>query len=185
MVKVKTVVTLAAEMLGAKERVERYVNGTGDSEDQRIADALVSCYNLVETEIATDRVPIVVEEKLEAYENFIYYTDFSETPAFILSVCDRFGCEAEAKIGAKAIEVPKGLYTVRYAKIPSEKSMDDNSELLMNVSARTLAYGVAAEYCLHTGAYAEHAVWEKKYRESLAVDTRSRRAKFVKGRKWV
>ena len=185
MIKIKTVVALAAEMLGAKERFDRYLENSANEDDQRLVDALLRCFHLVETEIATDRVPIVMEDLLEMEDGTIPYTELSTTPAFIISVCDTYGNSADVKIGATAIEGKDGRYVVRYAKLPSEKSIEKMCELPPNVSCRTLAYGVAAEYCLHTGAYAEHAVWEKKYKEGLTVDSRSRRGKVIKGRAWV
>jgi hypothetical protein len=185
MVKIKTVVALAAEMLGAKERIDRYLGNSANDDDRRLGDALLRCYHLVETEIATDRVPIIMEDVLEMEDGSIPYTELSATPAFILSVCDAFGNPADVKIGVEAIEGENGRYVVRYAKLPSEKSIEGYCELPPNVSSRTLAYGVAAEYCLHTGAYAEYAVWEKRYKEGLTVDSRSRRGKVIKGRAWV
>ncbi len=183
---VENVVRLAARMTGLEEMADEYFDGNHSEEATRIVQGLVNCFNLVENELAVDYLPLVCEETLSTDEKGnIEYARLSKKVAYIISVRDRFGRNVVAKRMPAHLSLDVGEYAVRYAALPVEKTAEDRCEYEAGVSARLMAYGVAAEYCLHKGLYAEHAAWEKKYKEALAAATKSRKGGQLKERSWI
>ena len=183
---VENVVRLAAQMLGLGETAEEYFDGNPSDEAKRIVQGLVSCFNLVENELAVDYVPLVCEETLSTDEQGnIEYARLSKKVAYIITVRNQYGAIVKAKRMPTHLALEVGEYTVRYAAFPAEKTAKDGCEYETGVSARLLAYGVAAEYCLHKGLYAEHAAWDKKYKEALLIACKSRGVGRLKERAWI
>lgn len=185
MISVKDVVLLAAEFVGVKEKVDDYLSGVMDEEHQRLVDGFVCCYNVVENELAVDYLPLVKEEQMTAKDGKIAYADLSQKAAYIIGVFDEYGNSAPHKRMASYLAVGTGKYLVRYAALPVKKAFDDDSEYAVGVSERLLAYGVAAEYCLHKGLSAESAAWEKKYKKAVAETFRAKELKTIKAGYWV
>ena len=183
---VENVVRLAAQMLGLGETAEEYFDGNPTDETKRIVQGLVGCFNLVENELAADYLPLVCEETLSTdEEGCIEYRRLSKKVAYIISVRDKFGATVNAKRMPMHLALDVGEYVVRYAALPAEKTANDRCEYEAGASARLLAYGVAAEYCLHKGLYAEHAAWDKKYKEALLIACKSRSGGWLKERAWI
>ncbi len=183
---VKNVVRLAARMIGVEEVADGYFNGSGLEEGARIVQGLVNCFNLVENELAVDYLPLVCEETLSTNEQgIIEYAQLSKKIARVISVRDEWGNLANEKRMPTHLKLLPGKYVVRYAALPTEKTAEEFCEYEAGVSERLLAYGVAAEYCLHKGLYAEHAAWDKKYREALAAACKSRKGVQLKERAWI
>ena len=183
---VENVVRLAAQIVGLGETAEEYFGGNPSEETKRIVQGLVGCFNLVENELAVDYLPLVCEETLSTdEEGNIEYARLSKKVAYIISVRDERGGIVKAKRMPTHLALEVGKYTVRYAALPVEKTAKDCCEYETGVSARLLAYGVAAEYCLHKGLYAEHAAWDKKYKEALLIACKSRGAWHLKERAWI
>lgn len=185
MIFVKEVLKLAAALLGVEDRVNAYLAGNADEENTRVTEGLLACFQLVESEVAIDYLPLVVEEQVTAKNGKIEYTALAHTVARVMGVFDGHGNGVSMKITGKHIEVPAGTYVVRYAMIPKEKAVEDCIDHQTGVSERLLAYGVASEYCLHKGMYAEHAAWDKKYRNALCETYRSKGMQTMKARNWV
>ena len=186
MLTVENVVRLAAQMLGLEEKADEYFGGNSSEETTRIIQGLVNCFNLVENELAVDYLPLVCEETLSTDEQGnIEYARLAKKVAYIISVRDEFGAIVKAKRMPTQLALGVGEYVVRYAALPVEKTAKDRCEYETGVSARLLAYGVAAEYCLHKGLYAEHAAWNKKYKEALLIACKCRGVGRLKERAWI
>ena len=78
-----------------------------------------------------------------------------------------------------------GTYTVVYTYAPAAPQIGGETAFSDKVSARLLAFGVAKEYLLSAGRYAEATVWESKFREALQKAGLSRRKLCVRARRWV
>ncbi len=185
MISVKDIVLLAAELVGVKDCVDDFAAGNVNDENQRVIDGLVQCFNLVENELALDYLPLVKEDALSTADGCVPYSVLHQKAAYIIGVYDRFENPVKVKRFATHLQVMPGEYVVRYAAIPIEKGIEDDSEYEIGVSERTFAYGIAAEYCLHKGLQAESAVWDKKYKKALAEIFRAKESKRVKARSWV
>lgn len=185
MILVKDVLKAAAALLGMENRIDAYLSGDADEENTRLVEGLLGCFHFVESEIALDYLPLITEEEIVAKDGRIEYASLSNSVAYIAGVFDGHGNRIGAKRTAKFLEVPSGKYLVRYAMIPKEKTLDDCCDYQTSVSERLLAYGVAAEYCLHKGMYAENAAWDKKYRSALCEIYRGKGGVIVKARSWI
>ena len=168
MATVKNVISLAAKLLGIYDRVEGYLSGKSNEENQKAVESLVACFNIVENELAVDYIPIVCEETLLAASGGINYKNFSKKVVYVISVYDHTGKEVDIRRETSRIVLQDGSYVVRYAVAPNEKAIEQSSDYEIGVFERILAYGVAAEYCLQKGLYEEHGVWNKKYK--LAIE---------------
>ncbi len=185
MMSVKNIVLLAAELVGVKEAAQAYLDGGDSAQGQRAVDGLLGCYQHVETELAMDYFPIVYEEKVAAVNGEIRYEALARRVARVLALLDKDGNKEAMKIFPACLCVKSGAYTLRYAALPSEKTIDDEAECGVGVSEQLMAYGIAAEYCLLKGLYEEHAAWEKKYKHAIASSYRLRGGKRIKEREWV
>jgi hypothetical protein len=161
------------------------MEGDTDYGDEAVYSGMMRSYNLVESEIATDYAPIVCEQKIACVNGKVAYDSFSRPPAYIIGAFDRFGQKVKIRLYSDYFTVAKGEYTVRYAALPRTKTMEDECELAASITERTVAYGVAAEYCVQNSLYAEHAVWDKKYKEAVAAAYRLRPTKRIRSRRWM
>lgn len=189
---VKDVVALAAGCLSRDDLISALdKEESALSEDEKLElDALLRAYNFVENEVALDYCPLKKEETVEVTENKIYYSELSGVPVNIRKVVcggylQRFGTyPAYIRISDGWI----GKASVVYDCIPSTKtSLDEESEFSTEtgVSARLLAYGVAAQFCLVNGENGRAATWDKRFRDALLAKNLLRRTMSVRSRRWV
>lgn len=185
--KVKSVLSLAAANLGREDLVAA-VNDCAGEPFGEVA-SLLRCYNLIENEVALDYFPLKREEKVCAGGSVVPYSRFDYAPVTILSVADENGCPILFETRPARILLPdscsKERVIVTYHYSPKEKEFNDRSEFGGKISSRLLSFGVACEFCLSNGQYAEAATWEKKYREALRAANVSRRRLTVRSRRWV
>lgn len=189
---VKEVVALAAGCLGREDLLSALDKGEDEiSEEEKLeCDALLRCYNFTENEVALDYCPIRREDRVEITENKIYYTELSQAPVNIRKVV----CGGYL---ARFVTYPayilmsddrQGSALVVYDCIPCTKNaFDEQSEFSeeSGISARLLAYGVAAQYCLVNGENGRAALWDKKFRDALRAKNIFRRTVRVRSRRWV
>lgn len=188
---VKEVITLAAGCLSRDDLIpalDKKDNELTEDEKSEL-DALLRAYNFVENEVALDYCPLKKEETVKVSDNRIYYTLFSSVPVNIRKVvCGgylaRFSAYPAYILLCDGFE---GSANVVYDYIPNTKaSFGEKSEFSESgVSARLLAYGVAAQYCLVNGETGRAAVWDKKFRDALRAKNLLRRTVSVRSRRWV
>lgn len=188
---VKEVITLAAGCLGREDLIPAFDKAAGAlTEDEKLElDALLRCYNFVENEVALDYCALKKEEEVEVTENRIYYTALSSVPVNIRKiVCGGYLARFSAYPAYVLVsDGCVGTATVVYDYIPATKvSLEDESEFTgQGVSARLLAYGIAAQYCLVNGETGRAATWDKKFRDALRAKNLLRRTVVVRSRRWV
>ena len=134
--------------------------------------------------------PIRREERVEITENKIYYTEFSQAPVNIRKVvCGGYLARFAAYPAYILMSDDRqGSALVVYDCIPCTKNaFDEQSEFSeeSGVSARLLAYGVAAQYCLVNGENGRAALWDKKFRDALRAKNIFRRTVRVRSRRGV
>ena len=83
---VREVVMLAAEELRIAQEVSDYFD-RGSIEGKEKAELLLTCFNLVEDELALDYLPLETEEKLTSNHGQIYFDQLGYAPVRILKVC--------------------------------------------------------------------------------------------------
>ena len=180
---VKEVVILAAEELGIGDVVKGYLNGDV-SQGETETLALLRCFNLVENEVALDYLPLFAEDTVLTETGIVEYSSLSKTAVRILSVKDKAENSVKYKIYPTYLIAQAGEITIRYTYTPTAKGLDDLSDFVLLVSARLLAFGVAAEYCFSSGLYDEGEAWNKKYKDALKAAYRAKPAKVLRSRRW-
>ena len=189
---IKDVLITAAESIGrtdltsAIESAYSAAVSSGTSPSGEAA-ALLRCYRLVENEVALDHLPLRAQDTLLPVDGYVQFSDFSHSPVDVIEVRDAQGSKTEFEVLASRLYVGtgSGSVTIEYTYVPEQPKISDETAFSDKVSARLLAFGVANEYLLTAGRYAEAAVWEKKYRDALAAAGLSRRKLCVRARRWV
>lgn len=184
--KVKSVLSQAAANLGREDLVAQIEDCA--SEPTGDLAALLRCFNLVENEIALDYFPLKREELLCAPHGTVPFRRFRFAPLSVVKVEDCAGRTLPFELKAACLFLPgycaRGRVRVVYTYSPVEKCFFGESSFGGRISARLLSFGVASEFCLARGQYAEAATWEKKYREALRAAGAVRKKLTVRGRRW-
>ncbi len=156
--RVKEVIELSAELLGIELTDEN-------------TETLLSCYNLVENELAMDYFPLRAVDKVLIKENKIKYADLQRQAWRIMGVHDCDHKELKYKLYPRHIGFAKkdnGKYCfVRYCYISQEKAVDGISDFDKGMFIDILKYGVCAEYCIINVDFEQGALWNKKYKKSI------------------
>lgn len=181
---VKEVLKTAATELGILEEVADTLEGTSTAENGAVENML-NCFNLVENELALDYLPLIVEEELETETGAVLYSELSRSAVQILKVTDVWGNETQFKLFPDHLKTQAGRIKIRYSYTPEKKNLEDSSDFLLHASVRMLAYGVAAEYSLACGRFEDAAVWDKKYKDSIAAAYRRKPTRKIQSRRWV
>ncbi len=182
--KVKDVVMTAASLLGLNQQTQPYLEGETENGKQ-IVDGLLEAFQLVESELALDYVPLITQERLETENGKAAYEQFSKPVSRVLAVTNGQGVELAFQIFPTYLQTDGKEITVKYAYLPQVKGIDEESDYQSRVSVGLMAYGVAAEYCAAQGLYAESAFWNKKYKESIAKACQNPRGGRMRSRIWV
>ncbi len=185
--KVKQVVRLSAETLGREDLVAAIDDLEGEPEGELAS--LLRCYNLIENEIALDYFPLRCRETLPSSAGKIAFSAFSYAPVSVASAQAegrelQFGCTQQALCLFSPVEEGQNV-TVEYCYSPAEKEWEDDTAFSERISARLMAFGIACEYCLSRGKFAEAAMWESKYRDALKAANAVRKKLAMRSRRWV
>lgn len=180
---VKEAIYTAAGMLGIEGRVREYLEN-GASDGKQDAEALLRCFNAVESEIALDYLPLCAEDELVSETGVIEYSLLSNAAIRVVRVLDEGGNGAPFRLYPKYVKTVPGKVRIVYAYAPKEKTADENSDFLLYTSPRLFGYGMAAEYCLAAGLFEDAEVWDNKYKDALSAAYRSRPARKIRGRRW-
>ena len=183
-VSIKDAIVLAAELLGLEEDVKEYINGTTTSGKAEVEN-LLRCFNLVESELALDYLPLYQEEKIKTETGAVYFDNLERAPVRIIRVEDEWGNSCPFKLFPDYLKTQPGNIVVRYSYLPNKKGWGDDSDFTLQTSTRLFAFGMAAEYALSCGRFEEAAIWDKKYKDSIAAMYRSNPSKRISARRWV
>jgi len=145
----------------------------------------VSCFNMVNQEIAGDYLPFLTKENVETSNGMILFSDLSKQVINIYEVKDRFGFNLEFKVLSNFVETKKSAKTVVYSFLPKDLQIDDKIEYFNGLSARVYAYGVASEFLLVSGLSSDAEIWEERFKESLFVLSRKRGEHRLPKRDWL
>lgn len=180
---VKEIILAAATELGIAEKVEAYIT-SGATDGEAEAKALLTCFNLVENEVALDYLPLLAEEELESETGAIYYASLSREPVRVIGVRDEWGNDVPFTLFPEYLKTQPQRVRLRYTYLPKAKTFNDKSDFILNASVRLFAYGVAAEYSLAGGLFEEAAVWDKKYKDAIKAAYASKPARRMRSRRW-
>lgn len=121
---------------------------------------LMPCARRAVNEVATEYFPTVETATLRPVDGFIAFDAFERFPRRVYAV-RRKGTDTAYALTATGIRVD-GTDDVTVSFAAADGGVDERIPL------RTYAYGTAAEYCLLNGLFDEAALYDKRFRDSLA-----------------
>ncbi|MBQ9117926.1 MAG: hypothetical protein IJY11_01845 [Clostridia bacterium] len=183
--KVKDLVVAAAELLGdvTAESVRKYTE-EADVEGEAVVNELLRCFNLVETELAVDYLPLKTQEEVETDTGAVPYLTLSKRAVQIVKVTDEWGLAIRFQLFGDYFKAQVGRLKVTYTYAPEPKGLEGETDFQSLVSYRLFAYGMAAEYCLKAGLYEEAEVWDKKYKSAITAAYKKTPCRLVRRRVW-
>lgn len=152
---------------------------------QKIIELLVKCGNLVLSEVAADFLPLKKIDKIISKNGQIAYGDLSKKAVDIFAVKLK-GKNMSFRTFYDCIAVRlDGEYTVEYSYEPAKLVLSGESDYACGrLSARTVGYGIACEYCIINGMTDEALLWDKRYKDSLTLSASPKNERRVKARRW-
>ncbi len=184
--KIKDIVLKSLTFVGLDDLVDGVKTATSTTSAVEPVEKLVRVCENVLCEIAEGYVPLITREPAAPSNGKIKYGALSQDVAKITGVFDLNGIPVDYTLEIDGIRVAtQSSVFVEYRYYP--KSYDLNSEIIFDgcaVSAKTVAYGVAADYFTADGDYALANVWNKKFYESLSAQLRRKGLK-LKARRWI
>ncbi len=149
---------------------------------------LTRCANIVLKEIATDYLPITIEEEAVVKEGRISYDAFSRRVLEVLTVKD-----AKTEIKSVFRHTPSALEIankdmkrakVKYNYTPADIDLGEQCPVSPLVGVKTVAMGVCSEFCLIEGMYEQSVMFSERYKEDLRGAVRKKGEIRIKPRRW-
>lgn len=119
---------------------------------------LLSCFNLIEHELALDYFPLYATHKCNTQT--VLYTELEHKPVRIVK------CNCGFKIFPEHIEAKELITEITYAYAPDEKELYDECSYGDSLFD-CLVLGTIHEYLLMQGFYEEAILWDLKYKKEI------------------
>ncbi|MBP5308386.1 MAG: hypothetical protein J6Z34_04540 [Clostridia bacterium] len=187
---VKRIISLAAEIIGLDDEVKYLLGGVTDDLPSREEETekLLSAYNAALCCVATDYAPLVKRLVAENTKE-IPFSAFSDIPAEILSVNDKYGFGVSYTQSAAGVTLDKTrpVTVIEYRYIPEDRGIDDECDygFFDKITPRALAEGTAAAYLRAAGEFSKAAEWRKAFEESVRACLKPRGKLVLPKRRWL
>ena len=188
--KVKNILVLSAKLTGQDEIAEYLEKGVAKdfSACEQETEKLLYAYNMTIYDLAADYAPLIkIYEKENAMQ--VYYSEFSDHPLDVYSVCDEKGNELAYEHNDSGIAFDKlqNKVIVKYFYVPDERGLNDECDYgdLDRITPRAISLGVAAEYLRAKGIFSQAAEMQKKFEESVRACVRPKGKLVLPKRRWV
>lgn len=184
---VKDILSLACDFVGEKEIKAKIFleNPTYTAREQEKLDLMIRCLNLVNQEIASDYLPFLFEENVDANGGVISFDGLEKSVIAVYQVKNRFGFPIRFKNYPNYVEVFGSAKKIVYSYLPDEVGLDDEIEKFNGLSERVYAYGVASEFLLIQGMGSDAEIWEERYKESLFILSSRKGEHRLPRRRWL
>lgn len=182
---VKECMRLASTILGIDNDVAAYYADDVSPEQKKRAELLLTCFNIVENELALDYFPLIAEDTLETEQGNVPFSSLENSAVRVIKVTDEWGNSAAFQLFPTYLKTQPGKVCVKYTYTPVNKTKDDESDFCSAVSARLIAYGMAAEYTMAMGVFEDSAMWDKKYKDGIRTAYRVQKCERLRSRRWV
>ena len=184
---VKEIIKLVCEFVGERELFAK-LNSTEtvsfSAREQEKLDLMVKCFNLVNQEIASDYLPFLTKEEIDAENSILNFSELDKTVINVYELKNRFGMSLKYKLFSNHLQINGHAKTIVYSFLPDEKTIDDEVEMLNGLSKRLYAYGIASEFLLIDGMSEDAEIWEDRFKQGLFVLSRKRGEHILPKRKW-
>lgn len=167
--KVSDIVKLTALMTGKSDVIDYLNGGEGQAHTLETLSTMVDLCNLVINELACTYIPITRKEITSFVYGRFSFNTLREKVIRVVAVYDADGKEVEFSHDNDNIyaNIQKG--SVEYEYSPSNYGLDSVIGYTeMKISARVIAYGVSAEYCINQGLFEQAVMFHKRYVDALA-----------------
>ena len=181
---VEEIVLSAAKLLGIYDGVCAFYYDDNE-ELEREAKLLLSCFNLVESALALDYLPLHAEEVLRTSTGKMDFSSFAYAPIRIVKVTDANGNAEPYTLYPKYLKVRAGEWIVTYTYTPKPKEFEEESDYGIMGANHLFVYGVMAEYCLSEGRLEEAAMWDKKFKEAIESIYHTSSCQRLSSRRWI
>lgn len=181
---VKEILKLVCEYVGEREILSKLDDEEAvftDYEQEKL-DVMVKCFNLVNQEIATDYLPLLIKEDVR--DEKILFSSLSKTLVNVYEVKNRFGMNLKFKLFPEFVEVEGKPKTIVYSYLPENLSLNDNVCCNLRINARVYAYGVASEFLLIYGLSGNAEIWEERFKTSLFILSKKNNSCVLPKRRW-
>ncbi len=182
---VKECMELAAVHLGISDSIQACFAGGATSEDSKKGALLLTCFNIVENELALDYFPLLAEDTLNTDGGIVVFSALKNPAVRITKVTDEWGNSTAFQLFPSYLKTQPGEVKVTYTYTPVGKEKEDVSDFNSAVSARLISYGMAAEYAMAMGLFEDAAVWDKKYKDGIRAAYRVQKCERIRSRRWV
>lgn len=185
--KIKDIVRTVGLLTGRSEIVEGIDNGVTEASNLvvKTINTLVDLTNLVISELSTTYVPLVCSEKVKVVNGQVTYGSLKNKALRIRDVYLTDGQEIMYKKYFDHISVSADTVVVEYEYLPVTYGLTDEIDYKeKDVTVRTLAYGVLAEFSISEGRFDEAVTWHKRYVDALAESCFPKNSQ-IKNRDWL
>ena len=181
---VKEILKLVCEYVGERDILSKLDDAEANFTDyeQEKLDVLVKCFNLVNQEVATDYIPLLLKE--EVSEEKILFSSLSKTLVNVYEVKNRFGMNLKFKLYPDYVEVDGKPKTIVYSFLPEDLTLNDDVVCNQRINARVYAYGIASEFLLIYGIGENAEIWEERFKASLFVLSKKNSSCVLPKRSW-
>lgn len=182
--KVKEIIVAAAYAAGRADVAEYLERGVGEDAGalERECETLLRCFSAAESETALEYKPLYACERVTSENGTVPYSALARRVLDVKKVTFQ-GEPAPFTLAAESLKTRAGEVEITYRYAPSAKQTEGDSDFGEG-ERRALVLGTACEYMLASGLYDEAAIWNKRYRASLAAVCRGKGFR-MKMRRWV
>ena len=184
---IKDIIKITATIIGREDVVEYLENKTATPSQEVIntVDVMKRLANLVINELACSFIPMKKLETQAVKDGKVFYKDLSFNPLVILNAYDVNGNKLSMIVKNTHIQIDSDRAQIEYTYFPPDYTIDQVIGFQeKDVSARVLAYGLAAEYAITQGCFKDAVMWHKRYADCVYLAT-SPKNSTIKERLWV
>ena len=169
------------ELSKLKPITESGANPTADQ--QADLDLLVRAFNLVYREISANYVPLLHKQKVTFSENKLGLDQLEKPLTQIKSLTNADGRRVKYQIYPTHIEAKTQDAEIVYAYLPENIAIDSNTPVYAGqILPEVIAYGMAREYFLIIGDYADSDLWASRYQGAIRLAIAQKRDKVLPAR---
>ena len=181
---VKDIIILACDFTENQDLGKALEENSSLTDEQTLlCDSLVKCFNLVNSEIASDYTPLLKNEDLKTKDFKVNFSDFTFVPSQIYAVKDKNGRKVRFKVFDNYLIAFASTINVTYTSLPDDMAL--TSEFTTTLPERIYAYGVAREYYFLQSLFDDADIWEERFKDALQIFCRKRSEVVMPERRWL
>lgn len=153
---------------------------------QKEFDKLLYALNLVIVEILSEQAEVFTEEEICLENNCFNISKLSKDINRVHSITKNKK-EFAYKIFGDTIKTDiDGKVKIVYSYYPQKLEKEDDLKFLNSkISLKTLALGVASEYCFINGFFDDAKIWEERFEKSLQANLKKLGKVKLPNRRWM